>query len=92
MAKLPYNMNATAPIVSGGQIMTTVTVTDATGRVVLNRTMAFSPDVELQNLLADVRAIVDAAIFGDLTLADLTGVTLSWQIGLDTSLRNLDLL
>lgn len=89
--KLPYRMDATPPTLVDGNIATTVTVTDATGRVILNRTLTFAP-TSLRNVMRDSREVALDAIYADLTLDDLAGVTWSWQIGLDTSLRNLDLL
>ena len=90
MAKLPVTVNLSVAV-SGGTATATVTRVDGNGVSLHTDVFELPADVSLDVVLGKIRNSNRRVIGDYLTLADLPA-SFSVQIGLDTSLRELDLL
>ena len=91
MAKIPITEAVSRVLNGDGSATVTATWTDADGTTIMSVTHTFPATVLPLSAVASLRKQAHEVIAGYLTWADLPP-SFSVQIGLDTSLRELDLL
>jgi len=88
---LPITLAVTTAANQDGTRAVLITYTDATGATLDSAAMVFAPTEAAENVLQFIRARSRSVAAAHLTAADLPA-SFTVQLGLDTSLRNLDLL